>query len=512
MTEQPSSGPTTAAQFHERIGRQLGFALKDPNPNIRFLALEALQQLRIFPPDGNLVALLKDVDRFVRWKAIQTAGVLQRAEAREVLRIGLGAADLNTRAFAAASLGQIGDAADLPLMREAFGRDLAPRVRQALVRAMTGFADIAVLDLLAVSSRDGDLGVRLDTAEVLGLVGTRFPGTAACDILVNMLERENHTRVFASAILSLGRFKREPLIDYFCHSLLHQESRIRANAIEALGLFGFEKVKHIVLPYVSDPANRVRANVISIFYRAGQGRDMAAHVVKLLDSSSRWDRASGAWLAGTFRLAEHMYRLIDLLGDEEPVVAERTAWALGRLKSPGVFAAIAKAYPEASTWSLAHLINSMKETASGSDVPTIMHLLARETDQQYKALFIEVLTHLQAESVAGQILPLTDAPDHRVRAAALRYFGTLAPLRHADLLLAKIADPNTRIRSMCAQILFAAGDFRAIRYLSEMLNDQVKLERVQSVQSLREFAAMARQIETARQSAPRSTNETVESR
>lgn len=498
MTDAARTNPSIVDQMRDRVGKQLGFALRDPNPNIRFLALEALHRLRFLPDETSLVPLLKDNDRFVRWKAIQAAGVMRRVETRETLRLQLESTDLNSRAFAAASLGQIGDPQDLPLLRECFGRDLAPRVRQALIRAMAGYDDPRALEMLAVGCRDHDLGVRLDAAEVLGVQARRAPTDAACDLLVTLLERETHTRVFATALLSLGRFQRDSLIPYFQHSLLHQESRIRANAVEALGMYPFPRVREILAPYVNDPANRVRANVIHVFYQGHCGAEVAGQVAQLLDSGTRWDRSSGAWLAGMWRLDEHLYRLVELLSDEEAVVAERAGWALGRLTVPGVFKAIADAYTVASTWSLGFLIQSMRATAGPDDVPTLVALMKREGDAQLRAQFIDVLTALGVESQTPQMLQYAASPDHRVRGAALRFLGTLAPARHADLLLGRMTDPNSKIRAMCAQLLFDAGDFRGVKHLAESLTDQNKLERVQTLQTIREIASIAADREARR--------------
>ncbi|MBI3039941.1 HEAT repeat domain-containing protein [bacterium] len=476
-------------EVQARIVRQLGCALKDSNSNIRFLALEGLQ---FFPgsKECELIApLLQDSDRFVKWKAIQVAGGLKLDSARPSLVLNLENPDLNTRAFSALAIGVIGNPNDLKHLSVSFEREISPRVRQAIVRTLPHFSQTPPWDLLARASRDGDVGVRIDAAKVIGCFA---PNSAACDILVNLLEKENNGNVFATAILGLGEFKQPILIGYLQHSLLHSESRIRANAIEALGKFEFHQVREIVFPFLKDPSNRVQANVISIFFQAGHGNEVPKHLRKLLDSGNRWERASGSWIAGKFRLFETVERLIELLHDDEAVVTDRAAWALGEIKSPKTFGALVNSYFKASPWALSNIIKAISCTATISDIPVLLSLFKQEQDPALKAKFINIFSSLKAAQVKGEINSLKNDPDHRIRFSSFRYLGTVNPLENMDALFSGLSDSNQRVRAICASLMLEGGDFRALKALSNLLTDQEKMEKVQLINTLRDFAEISR--------------------
>jgi|GEM_PF-1884139 len=473
------------SDYQSRITQQLGFALKDPNPNIRFLALEGLQ---LFPgsKECDLIApLLNDKDRFVKWKAIQVCGVLGMSRTFPVLQKLLSSSDMNTRLFAAYSLGMSGDCEYLPGLLDLAQKEDSPRVRQILVRILYLFGENAPWDFIAKATRDPDVGVRIDTAIILGRLA---PIDAACDILINLLEKESNNHVFATAILSLGRFKRTVFVGYFQHSLLHQESRIRANAVEAIGQLHFKTIHKIIEPYLHDPSNRVKANVMAIYLQNGQGEKILSELGKLLESSNRWERSSGAWLAGTYKIASTVPALIKLLHDEEAVVAERSAWALGKIGAKGTFDILKNSYMKANQWTLPYIIKAMGEIPSQVNAESVFKLMNKERSPLLKSQFIDLLAKIKAVNYKDNILKMLTEPDHHVRSGVYGFISSIDADEAPDLLLSGLDDANLKVRAVCAELMIKKGDFRALKALSALLNDSDKLQRVHAAYTLREIA------------------------
>ncbi|HOY66776.1 MAG TPA: HEAT repeat domain-containing protein [Candidatus Ozemobacteraceae bacterium] len=479
---------SSAEELQKRIIRQYGFALKDPNPNIRFLALEGLQAYPEAPECEQILPLISDTDRFVKWKAIQVCGVIGLKTALPLLQKALGSADLNTRLFAVNSLGLTGDPAFLPALVQTVQNEASPKVRQTLVRVLHFFGEHVPWDFLARTARDPDIGVRIDAALVLGHLAPLRP---ASEILVNLLESEDNNNVFATALLSLGKYHNPALIAYFQHSLLHSEARIRANAIEALGQLPFPLIEQVVTPYLRDPSNRVKANVMGIFYENGLSSRMTNELQRFMTSPNRWERSSGAWLAGTYRIKEAVQALIRLLSDEEGVVAGRSAWAIGRINAPGSFNGLTAAYTHATQWALTHFIRAMGEVMAPADASRITLMWSKERSPVLRAQFIDLLARLRAADFKPHAAPLLQDPDHNIRAAAYRYRAAIDGGQANDLLFKGTADPSEGVRAVCGELMLKNGDFRALKVMAELLNDNDKLQRVQKAYSLREAAWLA---------------------
>ncbi|HQG28558.1 MAG TPA: HEAT repeat domain-containing protein [Candidatus Ozemobacteraceae bacterium] len=475
-------------ELKQRIIRQYGFALRDPNPSIRFLALEGLQT---YPQefDGELILpLLNDSDRFVKWKAIQLCGVIGLKNSYQPLVKALSSADLSTRLFAVHSLALSGDPAFLPALIQTAQSELSPKLRQTLVRALHYFGEHVPWDFLAKASRDPDIGVRIDAALVLGYLAPLEP---ACNVLINLLESEDNNNVFATALLSLGKYRKQPLVAYFQHSLLHSEARIRANAIEALGQLPFPLIEVIVTPFLRDPSNRVKANVMCIFYDNGFGDRISAELDRFMLSPNRWERSSGAWLAGTYRIAQAVRQLIRMLSDEEGVVAGRSAWAIGQIRAPNSFNGLAAAYNTATQWALTHFIKAMGEVAAPADAPRIIMMWSKERSPVLRAQFIDLLSKLRSAEFRQYAAPLAGDADHNIRAASYRYRAAIDGAKANDTLFKGLNDQNEAVRAACGELMLRQGDFRALKTMAELLNDNDKLLRVQKAYSLREAAWLA---------------------
>ncbi|HNV69223.1 MAG TPA: HEAT repeat domain-containing protein [Candidatus Ozemobacteraceae bacterium] len=479
----------TSTDYKARIARQFGFALKDPNPNIRFIAIEGLQLLPDVPELEGIPALMNDTDRFVRWKATQACGLLGLESSVAALIKFLQSPDFHTRVYAAQSLGLIGTPECLEALTQAARAEGSPKVRQAITATFGHFPSSMPWDLMFRTAHDADVGVRLETAKALGKA---VPNEQACQILITMLEQETNNQVFATAVHSLGQFKKSSLVSYFEHCLAHQEPRIRANAIEALGCFPLPTVEKVILPYLNDPANRVKANVVHVFLANNQPGKVEKNLVGLLVSPRQFERASGAWLAGTFRLTDTQPILIKLLSDEEGIVAERAAWALGRIKAPDTFSALQTAYANANQWALAHIIKAMSEVVGAAEAPTIARLMSKEHSPLHRSQFLDILTDLAYTSALSEALKYRSDADHRLRLSAFRFIGLHGGAESRDILFQGLGEPNPKVRALCADLMIRNGDFRALKTLSELLNEQDKMQRLQAAHTLKEMAVLTK--------------------
>jgi HEAT repeat protein len=478
-------------EFRTRIAKQFGYALKDPNPNIRFLAIEGLQFLPDCEDSDKVRILFNDPDRFVRWKAFQAAGALRLKSAVPFLLKQLQSFDVFTRSFAIVSLGLIGDPATLPVILDTVRKEDSAKGKLNILRTLRNFGVAVPWDFIHECIKDEDVGVRLETSRLLSVLELTEPCGQA---IVALLEREGDTHVFATALLALGKFANPAYLPYFVQSLQHPENRIRANAVESLGFYPFDdRLEKILLPHMTDQANRVKANVIGIFFHNGLDNKVHWEFQKLLNSSNRWERASGAWLAGTYQKSGVVDVLLRHLLDEEAVVAERSAWALGRINQPGTVDALIRAFGKANQWALTNIIKAMEGVAGAKDIPKIKLLFFKERNPLLKAQFIDLFTRLRTEEMLEDIKNLLGEGEHRIRSAAYSFLGTVFPEDHKEILFAGLSDTHHKVRSICAELMLKNGDFRSLKILSESLKEQEKLQKLQTTHTLRELAELLKQ-------------------
>lgn len=183
-------------------------ALSDPDPGVRWMALEALGAIGS-PALPVLTALLGSDDIDLRWGAAVALGEIGDPEAVGPLARSLEDEDRYVRTRAALALAAIGARA-LPSLAAAAGhRDAGVRWAAALALGKIGSPD--GIPPLSVLVADPDPGVRWKAAEALGAVG----GAASVIPLVGALgDGDEEVRGAASAaLITIGEAAVAPLID-----------------------------------------------------------------------------------------------------------------------------------------------------------------------------------------------------------------------------------------------------------------------------------------------------------
>ena len=220
---------------------------------------------------------------------------------------------------------------------------------------------------------------------------------------------------------------------------------------------------------------------------------MEKHIETLTNSANCWERSSGVWLIGTHKLENHIKRIIALLSDEEPIVGERCAWALGRLGKAGTFTHLHRQYPWTNPWARPHFISAMQSLAGPEQIDDIRQLLRIEGDTALQARLVQLLQEVGGEKSIEIIAPYCGHTDDRLRKAALESISLLTGKDATPLLEKGLQDRNLKIRGMCGEMLLRMGNFRSLGVLSEMLNASERQQRVLAAHTLREMAIRQKQ-------------------
>jgi HEAT repeat protein len=202
-------------------------ALSDPDPGVRWMALEALGAIGS-PALPVLTRLLGSDDIDLRWGAAVSLGEIGDPAAVGPLARTLEDEDRYVRTRAALALAAIGAPALPSILAAAGHRDAGVRWAVALALGKARFPDgISTLSALVA---DPDAGVRWKAAEALGAVG----GEAAVGPLVHALD-DGDEEVCAAATAALTAIG-EPAVSPLINALQTKERWFSAvSALRAMG-------------------------------------------------------------------------------------------------------------------------------------------------------------------------------------------------------------------------------------------------------------------------------------
>jgi HEAT repeat protein len=105
--------------------------------------------------------------------------------------------------------------------------------------------------------------------------------------------------------------------------------RVRANAVEALEQIGSQNIATYLLPLINDKSNRVKANTAKALFSLGN--DDAIDILReMILSNNAWMRASAAYVFGEIDSSHSIPYLIQALEDPTWYVVKNVVRALAR--------------------------------------------------------------------------------------------------------------------------------------------------------------------------------------
>ena len=142
-------------------------------------------------------------------------------------------------------------------------------------------------------------------------------------------------QVKMSATLLLTRLIGNKMIPFLLQGLDDPDIRVRANAIESIGLLRDRKTVSLLLPFLESDNNRVVANTaIALFrFRATRAKTLKA-IQGLLNSSAPSARASALYAIGEMQDKRFEKDALRLLHVSDKRIVEHAAVALAKMKRP----------------------------------------------------------------------------------------------------------------------------------------------------------------------------------
>lgn len=346
------------------------------------LSLGVLGNEKVVP---YLVDFLTAEAEETRASAAEALGYIGHSSAFSYLILSLTDDSLKVRASIAKALKAFGKSRTLQLLKGML-KEKPPRVRLKVVRALSLMKSEEALPILAVAlkddtpdvveesrrliegfARDGsEMAIRIldSIGEIIEAPPTRIVNrfttaalsnlkimgeserlsaihkvidtsdTDALPMLREWLETEMNSKVLSKAIIAVGRLGNPLDRDFLSPYLTHEDSRVRANCVEAIGLLGINGYEGQIVGLMDDSNNRVRANAI-IALKDHEKVRTARAIRRMASSADGNDRKSAVFVAADRLFEEDVEVLENLLNDVDKSIRKRAFDALKIFRDKG---------------------------------------------------------------------------------------------------------------------------------------------------------------------------------
>jgi HEAT repeat protein len=479
--EQREQLPRLLAEIGPAITPLLLTHLRDPNPDVRAVAVAALGRLRATDALPRLLRLADDPNDAVRLHVVEALGAIGEAGTPPVATRELSATWRRRRprfwmrvwwwwqrrrridpipAVVAALRVKLADIGP------------AVRVQTAQALASVGPRARAAAPELMMILQDADESVRCEAAAALGRIGEAGPEALAA---LTALLRDGSAALRMAAARALGQLQKAaaPAAPALASALRDPDEAVQKVAAEAIARIGTmpEEAMDTLVGGLSNPDNLVRLSTA---------------------------RALGA--IGTVA-AKAAPALVKALADSNDAVRAEAVEALGKLGPAAAEAAvprIVRALRDPDSWVsalAAEALGQMGESAEEA-VPALIRAL-RHVNARVRANAAEALGKLGSAAAAARtaLLGTCGDDDGGVRSQAVRALGALGPEPAAVPAVRQAfhdADPHVRAAAVEAVGLWSEADEALRGDIIELLddpNDEVKAQAAQVLPRLPGLAA-----------------------
>ncbi len=151
--------------------------------------------------------------------------------------------------------------------------------------------------------------------------------------LRDLFRKSDSAKIRSTIVSAIGRLNSNESVEFLSSALEAPESRVRANAVDALNLIGKNKgllpesVLTKIRKMLNDLDHRVRADAIKALWELGQSENLS-EIESMIKSNEEMVRASGAYLCGKLKLLQFSKNLELMTGDISWNVRKMAALAL----------------------------------------------------------------------------------------------------------------------------------------------------------------------------------------
>ena len=171
---------------------------------------------------------------------------------------------------------------------------------------------------------------------------SKTPDENTVDRLFELLGEERQEHVVATLVKYLACYDDERYFNAVLPYLSHPDNRVRANTIEGIGMAKVKEAAIHIVPLLKDSDNRVRANAAKLLINSHR-EDVEETINDMIESEFEWMRDSAVFVIDTVKPDHALDMLEKLSSDSNSEIAIKATISIGRLeKSPEVIALLMK--------------------------------------------------------------------------------------------------------------------------------------------------------------------------
>ncbi|PKK90153.1 MAG: hypothetical protein CVV64_10515 [Candidatus Wallbacteria bacterium HGW-Wallbacteria-1] len=315
--------------------------------------------------------------------------------------------------------------------------------------------------------------------------------------LVDFLTSEEHEYVIATLVKAIGALADdESYMDVLIKYLKHENSRVRANTIEALGFFETERVFREIAPFITERNNRVKANVAKILWRYSMEKTLR-YLKDMLDSEDLWTCYSAVFAlaeighyktrallmyallntntAIRLRAAKALHEMDQALSDDVSQLVlsldDRKKYAIPtRVINYQVRLLASQAPRERGAG--ARILFHIAEPGDRNVLQALKDLISRETDESVLGPALMAYLRVGRHDALEDISEYLSCPNPRIRADVIEGLATFDDPAVLDLAVPSLSDPASRVRANAARVMWRFSEKRTMEYILEMLRSK----------------------------------------
>lgn len=332
--------------------------------------------------------------------------------------------------------------------------------------------------------------------------------------LVDLLAAEEHEYVIATLVKAIGALADdETYMDILIKYLKHENSRVRANTIEALGFFESERVFREIAPFIRERNNRVKANVAKILWRYSIEKTLR-YLKDMLDSEDLWSCYSAVFalaeighyktrallmyallnsnVAIRLRAAKALHEMDMALSDDVSQLVlsleDRRKYAIPtRVINYQVRLLASQAPRERGAG--ARILHHIAEPGDRNVIQALKDLISRETDESVLGPALMAYLRVGRRDALQEVEEFLQNPNPRIRADVVEGLSDFDDPAVLDLAVPSLSDSSSRVRANAARVMWRFSAKRTMEYILGMLRSKDQTQMKSAIFILGEIGA-----------------------
>lgn len=298
-------------------------------------------------------------------------------------------------------------------------------------------------------------------------------------MLLSALADEQLVQLKASMIIGIGHFRNSEDVPFMAQFLKHEDSRIRANCVEALAMIASEEAYRVIVSAMGDSDNRVKANVVKALQEIG-GPSLFELLKKMSQDDCVWMRSSAVFAFSKIKSPQSLVALAKVAqNDPEMSIRSSALTVIKKEKEAGnpaaalILSKLQQSAPEkgvdtgpvvtqeefepGSDGEMLTLLNSNEPTkryialaqlAAGEFfkfADNFMAVFSKEQDAFLVSMMLTILREKKLAVAFPRVRVFLTHNDDRVRANAVEALAAIDMTQASESLVPMLLDKNSRV-------------------------------------------------------------------